>query len=118
MYAIYKYPPVPPIDPLSLDKKKQKKPPPVLRKVEITDLNGGRSYYEPKQFSKPNQLDVKKISNASKTLKNLLIEYRVIKVQPEASWASGNIDQSSIDPRVYIFNRDNVIFNREVFLYL
>lgn len=108
MYAIYRYPDG------YFTKGADRVELPELRKVEIRDVDGGRYYYEPRQFSKPNPLDISKMAKTSKALKNLLKEHRCIKVQPEASFAEGTYG-GRVDPRLYLFNWDNLMFNGAFF---
>lgn len=45
---------------------------PILRKIEILDLTGERFFFDPKHFTKPNQLDVKKAAGSAKKVDALL----------------------------------------------
>ena len=60
---------------------------------------------------------MKKIVSTSKKLQNLQRDYRVIKAKPEPTYTDGTVLED-LDPRTYLFNRDCLTFNKEVFKFL
>lgn len=87
---------------------------PKLKKVEVQTIEGDRFYYDPSLFSKVNDLDVKKISNASRKFRNLVKNYRCFKVRQIPSYADGTFGECP-DPRLYILNKDALHFNARLF---
>lgn len=110
MLAVYSFPEYEPF----FKNEPPIKLPPKLTSVEIYDLQNKRHTFDPEKFSRPNQLDVQKIAPTKAKLEALLKEYRCIKVEPTPSWTDGTIE-GGYNPKVFIFRRDALVFNRSIF---